>query len=340
MATIAPAEPRSATRRDADGSISGFIRHHFRHFNAATLVDAAESYRAHLDGGGKMFVTVAGAMSTAELGVSLAEMIRQDKIHAITCTGANLEEDVFNLVARDHYERVPNYRDLTPHDEADLLERHLNRVTDTCIPEMEAMRRIEDIVLAEWKAAEKRGERLFPHEFMFRILKNGSLEGSYEIDPRDSWMIAAAEKNLPMFVPGWEDSTLGNMYAAHCISGDIKNVHTVRTGIEYMMQLADWYTKAAEDSSIGFFQIGGGIAGDFPICVVPMLHQDLQRENVPVWGYFCQISDSTTSYGSYSGAVPNEKITWGKLAVNTPKFIIESDASIVAPLVFAIVLGW
>jgi deoxyhypusine synthase len=340
MATTAPAEPRTATRRTADGSISKFIRHHFRHFNAATLVDAAEAYRAHLDGGGKMFVTIAGAMSTAELGVSLAEMIRQDKIHAITCTGANLEEDVFNLVARDHYERVPNYRDLTPHDEADLLERHLNRVTDTCIPEMEAMRRIEDIVLEEWKAAEKRGERLFPHEFMFRILTNGRLKDSYEIDPRDSWMIAAAEKNLPMFVPGWEDSTLGNMYAAHCISGNIKNVHTVRTGIEYMMQLADWYTKTSQDSSIGFFQIGGGIAGDFPICVVPMLHQDLQRENVPVWGYFCQISDSTTSYGSYSGAVPNEKITWGKLAVNTPKFIIESDASIVAPLVFAIVLGW
>jgi deoxyhypusine synthase len=340
MATTAPAVPRSATKRDADGSISRFIRHHFRHFNAATLVDAADAYRAHLDGGGKMFMTIAGAMSTAELGVSLAEMIRQDKVQAITCTGANLEEDIFNLVAHDHYERVPNYRDLTPQDEADLLARHMNRVTDTCIPEMEAMRRIEKVVLDEWMAADKKGERLFPHQFMYRILKNRSLEGSYQIDPRDSWMIAAAEKNLPMFVPGWEDSTLGNMYAGHCIEGDVKNVHTVRTGIEYMMELAEWYTSSSNDGSIGFFQIGGGIAGDFPICVVPMLHQDLQRSNVPVWGYFCQISDSTTSYGSYSGAVPNEKITWGKLAVDTPKFVIESDASIVAPLIFAVVLGW
>ncbi len=152
-------------------------------------------------------------------------------------------------------------------------------------------------------------------------------------------MVAAAEKNLPLFVPGWEDSTLGNMYAGHCISGDVKNVHTVRTGIEYMIVLADWYTNNSVDGTIGFFQIGGGIAGDFPICVVPMLHQDLQRDNVPVWGYFCQISDSTTSYGSYSGAVPNEKITWGKLGVDTPRFIIESDASIVAPLMFALILG-
>jgi deoxyhypusine synthase len=320
--------------------ISDFIKRHFRHFNAATLADASEAYKRFLTDGGTMFMTVAGAMSTAELGVSLAEMIRQDKVHAITCTGANLEEDIFNLVAHDFYERIPNYRDLTPQDEVALLNRHLNRVTDTCIPEGEAMRRIESFILEEWMAADQAGERFFPHEFFWKILRNPKLHEHFQIDVRDSWVYAAMEKNLPMFVPGWEDSTLGNMYAGHCISGDVKNVHTVRTGIEYMIRLAEWYTETSAASPIGFFQIGGGIAGDFPICVVPMLHQDLRRENVPVWAYFCQISDSTTSYGSYSGAVPNEKITWGKLSADSPKFIIESDASIVAPLVFAYVLGW
>jgi deoxyhypusine synthase len=321
------------------GAISAFVRHHFRHFNAATVVDAADGWRRLIDGGGQMFLTLAGAMSTAELGLSLAELIRRDRVHAICCTGANLEEDIFNLVAHDHYARVPQYRDLTPADEQALLGRHMNRVTDTCIPEMEAMRRIERAVLDEWVAADGRGERLFPHEFMYRILGSGALTEAYQIDPADSWMVAAAERNLPMWVPGWEDSTLGNMYSGHCITGDVKNVHTVRTGIEYMISLADWYTRTAA-RGVGFFQIGGGIAGDFPICVVPMLHQDLQREHVPRWAYFCQISDSTTSYGSYSGAVPNEKITWGKLGVDTPKYIIESDASIVAPLLFALVLDW
>src|SRR5687767_6850181 len=320
------------------GPISQFVDRHYRHFNAAALKDAAEGWTHHLDQGGVMLVTLAGAMSTAELGVSLAEMIRQGKVHAICCTCANLEEDVFNLVAHDHYERVPNYRDLTPADEQKLLEKHMNRVTDTCIPEMEAMRRIEKVVLDEWVAADKAGQRFFPHEFMYKILLSGKLKSSCQIDPKNSWLLAAAEKNLPMFVPGWEDSTLANMYAGHCIEGHVKNVHTVRTGIEYMMTLADWYTKTSAKSSIGFYQIGGGIAGDFPICVVPMLHQDLGRTDVPLWGYFCQISDSTTSYGSYSGAVPNEKITWGKLGVDTPKYIIESDASIVAPLMFALIL--
>jgi deoxyhypusine synthase len=319
--------------------ITEFLKHNYRHFNAAALIDAAEGYKTHLDEGGKMMVTLAGAMSTAELGISLAEMIRQDKVQIISCTGANLEEDVFNLVAHDYYERVPNYRELTPEQEQDLLERHMNRVTDTCIPEMEAMRRIENVILEEWVKADQNGEAFFPHEFFYKILLSGKLDASFQIDPKNSWLLEAAKKNLPIIVPGWEDSTLGNMFAGHVISGDVKNVHTVRTGIEYMMFLAEWYTVNATDAStVGFFQIGGGIAGDFPICVVPMLHQDLQRTNVPLWGYFCQISDSTTSYGSYSGAVPNEKITWGKLGMKTPKFIIESDATIVAPLIFAIIL--
>src|SRR4029453_1379499 len=319
--------------------ISDFIKRHYRHFNAAALVDAAEGYRRHLDQGGKMLVCLAGAMSTAELGLSLAEMIRQDKVHAISCTGANLEEDVFNLVAHDHYHRIPNYRELTPRDEEALLERQLNRVTDTCIPEEEAMRRIENYIAEEWRRADRSGDRRLPHEYFYRILRSGVLESSYQIDPRDSWMVAACEKDLPLFVPGWEDSTLGNIFAAHCISGKVKNPGIVRSGIEYMMALADWY-RASAQHSIGFFQIGGGIAGDFPICVVPMLDQALQVTGLKRWGYFCQISDSTTSYGSYSGAVPNEKITWGKLSVDTPKFIVESDATIVAPLIFAYVLPW
>jgi deoxyhypusine synthase len=326
------------------GPVSRFVAQHYRHFNAAALIDAAKGYEDHLAAGGKMLVTLAGAMSTAELGIILAEMIRRDKVHAIVCTGANLEEDIFNLVAHDYYERVPHYRHLSARDEQALLRRHMNRVTDTCIPEMEAMRRIESAVLEEWVAADRAGERYFPHEFMYKVLRSGKLKRSYQIDPKNSWMVAAAEKNLPIWVPGWEDATLGNMYAGHVISGDVKHVHTVRTGIEYMTVLADWYTRNARklrhgEGSIGFFQIGGGIAGDFPICVVPMLHQDLRRTGVPLWGYFCQISDSTTSYGSYSGAVPNEKITWGKLGAGTPKYIIESDATIVAPLVFAWVLG-
>jgi len=321
------------------GPISQFIQNHFKHFNAAALVDAAQAYEEQLSAGNKMMITMAGAMSTAELGKSLAEMIRQDKVDIICCTGANLEEDVFNLVAHNHYKRIPNYRDLSPAEERELLDAHFNRVTDTCIPEAEAMRQIEDHLYKVWKEADSKGERYFPYEYFYKILLSGELEDKYQIDPANSWLLAAAKKNLPIIVPGWEDSTCGNFFASYCITGDVK-ASTMKSGIEYMMFLADWYRNNCGDNGVGFFQIGGGIAGDFPICVVPMLHQDLELEETPMWSYFCQISDSTTSYGSYSGAVPNEKITWGKLDEGTPKFIIESDATIVAPLIFAYLLSW
>jgi len=321
------------------GHIKNFMLEHYRHFNAAALVDAARGYEKHLGEGKKMLISLAGAMSTAELGRSLAEMIRQDKVQIISCTGANLEEDIMNLVAHSHYKRVPNYRDLTPEQEWDLLEQGLNRVTDTCIPEHEAFRRIQAHIYEIWKNAEESGERHFPHEFMYKLLLSGVMDQYYEIDPKNSWMLAAAEKNLPIIVPGWEDSTMGNIFASYCLKGELKP-STTKSGIEYMTFLADWYTQEAGTDGVGFFQIGGGIAGDFPICVVPMLYQDMERTDTPFWSYFCQISDSTTSYGSYSGAVPNEKITWGKLGIDTPKFIIESDATIVAPLIFAWLLNW
>jgi len=313
------------------------LEHHFRHFNARSLIDASKAYARHVEKGGQMMVSLAGAMSTAELGVSLAEMIRRDKVHAISCTGANLEEDLFNLVAREHYVRLPNYRDLSPQDEAALRDRGLARVTDVAIPEEAAMRKIERPLIELWKRAAKEGRRQLPHEFLYELIRSGEIPKPYESDPKHSWLLAAAEKNLPIFVPGWEDSTLGNVFAAEVIRGELEP-SVMRSGIEYMTELVSWYREASAGSSIGFFQIGGGIAGDFAICVVPLIQLDL-RESCPAWGYFCQISDSTTSYGSYSGAVPNEKITWNKLEVDTPSFVIESDATIVAPLVFSYVLG-
>lgn len=320
------------------GPVSSFLEQHFLHFNAATVVDAAHGYTAHLTAGGKMLVSLAGAMSTAELGISLAEMIRQEKVDIISCTGANLEEDIMNLVAHSHYKRIPNYRDLGPQDELELLANKYNRVTDTCIPEEEAFRKIQGHIFKIWKHAQDQGERYFPHEYMYQLLLSGVLEDAYEIDPKNSWMLAAAEKHIPIVVPGWEDSTMGNIFASYVITGEL-NSCTVKSGIDYMIWLAGWYEANAIGQGVGFFQIGGGIAGDFAMCVAPMLEQDLEKKGILKWRYFCQITDSTTSFGSYSGCAPNEKITWGKLDVDTPSYVIESDATIVAPLIFALVLN-
>ncbi|OGQ17578.1 MAG: deoxyhypusine synthase, partial [Deltaproteobacteria bacterium RIFCSPHIGHO2_02_FULL_40_11] len=242
-------------------SIKEFVKKHYRHFNAAVIRDASEAYIQHLEKGGKMFLTMGGAMSTGELGLSLAEMIRQNKVHGISCTGANLEEDIFNLVAHEHYQRIPNYRDLTPQQEEELLKKNLNRVTDTCIPEHEAMRRIEGELQKLWYKADAENKRYFPYEYIYELIRTGALEKYYQIDPKDSWVIAACEKNLSIFTPGWEDSTTGNFFVAQNIRGKIKNIGIVKSGAEQMQSLVTWYLETSQNASIGFFQIAGGIAG-------------------------------------------------------------------------------
>jgi deoxyhypusine synthase len=333
----------TVTYEQGTGVVRGFMQSNYLHYNSREVVAAAKGYEAHIHAGGRMLVSLAGAMSTARLGKTLARMIREDKVHAISCTGANLEEDLFVLLAGAEYEHCPDWRALSADDEQALYERGMNRVTDTCIPET-VMRHLEGRLIERWKSAADAGERKFPYEYLFDVILNGELQEHYQLDPMDSWMIAAAEKNIPIYSPGWEDSTTGNIFTASVMKGEVASHQCVKSGTEQMQHLADWYVRnmAGEregSPSVGFFQVGGGIAGDFAICAVPMLIQDLKKNDTRFWGYFCQTSDACTSYGGYSGAVPNEKITWGKLDPDTPRFMIESDATIVVPLIFAYVLG-
>ncbi len=348
-------------------TVRKFMEHHYLHFNSREVLAAAQAWERHIQAGGKMMVTLAGAMSTARIGRILGRLIRKGYVHAVCCTGANLEEDVFNLLAANEYRIIADYRGLRAEDDKKLYDQGYNRVTDTCIPET-IMRHLEERLIGAWSRAAERGERKFESEFLFEVLSDKSLAKHYQIPKTDSWMLAAKEVGIPVFSPGWEDSTTGNMFAAAVWRGDVANHQVVKSGTEQMTALMTWYLEASgydeakrksaaatkakakgkkarggglalPHPSVGFFQVGGGIAGDFAICAVPTMIQDLEMTDVPFWGYFAQISDAVTSYGGYSGAPPNEKITWGKLDVATPKFMIQSDATIVAPLIFAYLLG-
>lgn len=342
------------------GPVGSWMEDSFRHFNAHTTLNAARAYAELIANGGKMLISMAGAMSTGEIGAAgLAEMIRRGYVHFISCTGANLEEDVMNLIGHDDYVlfqedcgpntnwsdmRWGHYEELKPEEEQEILNEGLNRVTDTAIPEEEVFGPIHDELRKLWTEAKEKNFSKFPHEYLYRILRSGVLDHRIQIDPDNSWMLAAAKANLPIVCPGQEDSSMGNAFQADVMNGEYP-FDIVKSGHEAMVYLANWYLKNADGEGVGFFQIGGGISGDFPICAVPMLTFDAKKKmpdgkDVPAWSYFAQIRDSNTSYGGYSGAVPNEKITWGKLNVDTPKFDIEGDASVFAPLVFAYVLGW
>jgi deoxyhypusine synthase len=308
-----------------------FILRNFKNFNSRATRDATIAYWKHIEKGGKMFWAVGGAMSSAQLGITLAPAIRKGLISGMSVTGANLEESLFRLVAHNSYKDFPDYRYFTKEDDTKILEDRMRRVTDTSIPEDEAFRAVEQQIVPTWKKATEEGTRKFWHEYFYDLIKSVE-EEKHEGKKEECWLLAAAENNIPIVVPGHEDSTFGNIFASYVKNNEC-SPNIVKSGIEYMAQFYDQYQTLSEGEGIGFFQVGGGISGDFPICVVPSLKYDMQVENVKPWAYFCQISDSTTSYGSYSGATPNEKITWDKLTKDTPMFVVESDATIVVPLI-------
>jgi deoxyhypusine synthase len=113
----------------------------------------------------------------------------------------------------------------------------------------------------------------------------------------------------------------------------------MKGGIDYFTSLYDWYMKESKDSPIAFLQLGGGIAADFPICIVPSLKHDLQHHGVRDWAGFIEIGSSPMSYGSYSGAGGKEKITWDKLSTKSYYQIIQSDVTVAFPWIAAVMLG-
>jgi deoxyhypusine synthase len=311
-----------------------FVLDNYKNFNARATRDALIAYWRHIERGGKMFWAVAGAMSSAQLGITLAPAIRGGLIHGLSVTGANLEESLFRLVAHHAYKDFPDYRYFRKQDDTKILEDRMRRVTDTSIPEDEAFRVVEKIIVPMWEKATRNKERRFWHEYFYEVIQAIPAK-LHEGDPDECWLLAAAKAKLPIVVPGHEDSTFGNIFTSYVKTGEC-SASIAKSGIEYMAAF-DQYGELSKGKGVGFFQIGGGIAGDFPICVVPSIKYDL-RKPVKPWAYFCQISDSTTSYGSYSGATPNEKITWDKLTEDTPMFVIESDATIVVPLMLRALL--
>jgi deoxyhypusine synthase len=317
-------------------SVASFMETNFKHFNARETLDAAKAWYEFSERGGKMVMVLAGAMSTGEIGITLAQMIRAGKVHAISATGANIEEDMQNLIANKSYRSQPKWRYLTMEEDKKIRDEGFNRVTDTCLPK-DAMMEIHDELMKYWQEAAEKGERHFHWEYFYKLIRSGWFNGKNDVPMENSWLVAACEKDIPVYTPGMEDSTLGNMFCADVMKGLIKTHNVIRLGTAQFEHLTNWYMENDKNHEIGFFQIGGGIAGDFAMCVVPGLIYD-HEINCKHWRYFCHIGDAVTSYGGYSGCPPNEKVSWHKLDPDTANFTINSDASIVAPLIFEYIL--
>ncbi len=325
--------------------VSAFAERALKHCNGGSTMQSALWLKEHLRKGGKLVVTLAGALSSFEIGVVLAELIRQNKVHLVSATAANHEESYYRYVAHSHYAHIPRYTELTPEQEAELRDAGLRRITDTFLPEDESVRIMEPHLLRMWKEAEKKGERYFPHEYFRRLFAKKLIKPDPMANADDCWAYAAYKKNIPIVIPGFEDSTMGNIFASYTYAGKhrankdpLLNPTIMKSGLEYFTFLYDWYMEESQDAPIAFLQLGGGIAADFPICVVPSLKHDLQHKKVRDWAGFIEIGSSPMSYGSYSGAGGKEKITWDKLSTKSYYQIIQSDVTVAFPWIAAVLL--
>lgn len=338
--------PLSGHIKKSKTPLTTFAEHTLRHCNGGATMQAALWLKQHLDKGGKLVVTISGALSSFQVGVMLAELIRQDKVHLVSATAANHEESYYRYVAHSHYAYIPRYTEITPEQEAELRDAGLRRITDTFLPEDESVRIMEPHLLRMWKDAQKKGERYFPHEYFRRLFSEGLIKPDPKANPDDCWAYAAYKKDIPIVIPGFEDSTMGNIFASYTYSGKYRKdkgvvleQSLVKSGLEYFTSLYEWYMEASKKHPIAFLQLGGGIAADFPICVVPSIKHDLKIEKVRDWAGFIEIGSSPMSYGSYSGAGGKEKITWDKLSTESYYQIIQSDVTVAFPWIAAVLLG-
>lgn len=340
-----PKDTLSSFVSKSKSPVSAFAEKTLNHCNGGSTMQAALWLKQHLKGGGKLVVTIAGALSSFQVGIMLAELIRKNKVHLISATGANHEESYYRYVAHSHYAYIPNYTELTPKQEAELRDAGLRRITDTFLPEDESVRIMEPHLLKMWKQAEKKGERYYPHEYFRRLFAEKLISPDPKANPNDCWAYAAYQKDIPIVVPGFEDSTMGNIFASYTYNGPHKKKGGVtvdrdvmKSGLDYFHLMYDWYLKESKKHPIAFLQLGGGIAADFPICVVPSIKHDLHLTKARDWAGFIEIGSSPMSYGSYSGAGGKEKITWDKLSTESYYQIIQSDVTVAFPWIAAVLL--
>jgi deoxyhypusine synthase len=333
------------SRATRTGAVSSYAERTLRHCNGGATLQAALWLKEHLDNGGKLVVSVAGALSSFQVGIMLAELIRQDKVHLVSATAANHEESFYRYVAHSHYAYIPRYTELTPSQEAELRDAGLRRITDTFLPEDESVRIMEPHLVEMWKNAQDTGERYFPHEYFRRLFSEKLIKPDSMANPHDCWTYAAFQRDIPIVIPGFEDSTMGNIFASYTYNGKYRKhpdiifeQNIMRSGLEYFTMLYDWYGDISKKHPVAFLQLGGGIAADFPICAVPSIKHDLQNTRVRDWAGFIEIGSSPMSYGSYSGAGGKEKITWDKLSTKSYYQVIQSDVTVVFPWMAAIML--
>ena len=267
------------------------------------------------------FLTISGAMTVGKMDLVICDMIELGMIHAISSTGALMAHGLVSSIGLKHYKYNPRY------DDTELARRKLNRVTDTLEPETN-LDTVEEIIGEVIDNLD--GKQTLSPTALNRLI------GKYlaEHYPNERGILKSAYlKKVPVFVPAFVDSELGNDIYIHNIKRRRRGKKPILMDLERdSKELIKIVTGAKK---FGIFSIGGGVPRNNVQNVAPLIEIINERLGPTYpnrrFSYGVRICPDKPHFGHLSGCTYSENESWRKADKNGIYAEMLADATQVWP---------
>jgi len=283
-------------------------------FSARDLGRAAQIYETMVrDDNCTIILCLAGSIFSAGLKNVIVDLVRHNMVDAIVSTGAIIvDQDFFEALGFKHYKGEINMAD-------DVLRRlAIDRIYDTYIDE-DQLRACDATCaqIADGLDARPYSSREFIRE-MGRYLKNNAKN-------RDSVVLAAFEKNVPIFVPAFSDCSAGFGLVRHQWHHPDRHV-----SIDSAKDFLELTKIKIESKQSGLLMVGGGVQKNFAQDTV--VAADYLGFDVGMHKYAVQITVADVRDGALSGSTLKEANSWGKVDQGAEQMVY-SEATLALPLI-------
>ena len=310
-------------------------------YNAKRLAEACHLFKSMLDGNSTVCLTLAGAMTPVGMGGGIIKMMEKGFVDWIVTTGANTYHDL-------HFAyQLPVHQGDQCADDNELAEHDVVRIYDVYIDMQRTLIAQDNIIQAlTGKAVE---DNKFPAKFSTAYYYKTLGEGVWETakNPDRSFIASASKNKVPVFVPGFADSSvgMGTSYLpilANRNSGsfdlDPEDFVDPSPTMDVLESAAIVHDSMIHDISRGVIEVGGGVPKNFLQQTGPMISQIIGME-CPGENYVIQVTVDRPDTGGLSGATINEGKSWGKIPrAGEGNVVPYLDATVGIPIIFAYAL--
>jgi len=270
------------------------------------------------------FLTLSGAMTIAQMSLVICDMIDRGMIHSITSTGALMAHGLVPGLGLKHFKYNPK------DDDEKLAKLGLNRVTDVLEPETN-FDHIDEIMSAALATFSGR-ETISPSALHAAL---GKYLEDHHPDHR-AILLSAYRKKVPVFVPAFTDSELGN--DVYCTNKIRELTGKKRIVMDMEKDTAKLLELMTSHASAGIWTFGGGVPRNWTQNVSPLIEIYNNRiaghgPKLPMrkYGFGIRCCPDRPHFGHLSGCTYEEGMSWRKFHFNMKQAQIQADATQVEP---------